>query len=84
MDYIKQKDSWGTHYTIAIACLLFNIDIALYIKTDVNVFKCYNLFKIDKNENSELCIMEYQINYHFNLIYSKKRNLYDYMKILKA
>ena len=73
LEYIKKKDSWGTHYTIAIACLLFNIDIALYIKTDVNVYKCYYLFKIDKNENRELCIMEYQINYHFNLIYSKKK-----------
>ena len=71
-NYIQQKDSWGSHYTIAIACLLFNIDIALYIKTDVNLFKYYYLFKKDEKKNRELCIMEYQINYHFNLIYSKK------------
>ena len=30
LDYIKSNDSWGSHYTISIACLIFKIDIAVY------------------------------------------------------
>ena len=68
-DYIKSKDSWGSHYTISIACLILNIDIAVYTYEGNNIYKPYNLFKID-NEEKELCILNYHNNYHFELIYS--------------
>ena len=68
-DYIKSKDSWGSHYTIAIACLILKIDIAVYTYEGNNIYKPYNLFKID-NEEKELCILNYHNNYHFELIYS--------------
>ena len=70
LDYIKSKDSWGSHYTFSIACLIFKIDIAVYTYEGNYFYKPYNLFKID-NDEKELCIMNYHNNYHFELIYSK-------------
>ena len=71
-DYIKKSNSWGSHYTIAIACLLFNIDIALYILDNNDNYKKYNLFSQKDNINRDLCILEYRDNNHFNIIYSKE------------
>ena len=68
-DYIKSKDSWGSHYIIATACLILKIDIAVYTYEGNNIYKPYNLFKID-DEEKELCILNYHNNYHFDLIYS--------------
>ena len=42
LDYIKSKNSWGSHYTIAISFLLYNLDIALYVKENQNTFKRLN------------------------------------------
>ena len=88
-DYIKNSDSWGSHYTISIACLLFNIDIALYIKDNENNYKQYILFSQNHSvHNRELCILEYHNNNHFNVLYSKneeldKCNLFSSIKDLK-
>ena len=72
LNYIKNKDSWGTHYTISICCLLFNIDIAIYIKGAEGNYKQYNLFsKDEKNHNSELYILRFHNNNHFDILYSK-------------
>ena len=35
-EYIKSTDSWGSDYTISIACLLFNIDIVVYTFKGLN------------------------------------------------
>ena len=71
-NYIKNKDSWGSHYTISICCLLFNIDIAVYVKGPEGNYKQYNLFtNDDTNLNSELCILNYHNNNHFDILYSK-------------
>ena len=83
LDYIKSNDSWGSHYTISIACLIFKIDIAVYTYEGNYIYKPYNLFKID-NEEKELCIMNYHNNYHFELIYGKNEQveettLYNYV-----
>ena len=45
LDYIKSKNSWGSHYTIAISFLLYNLDIALYVKENQNTFKRLNFFQ---------------------------------------
>jgi len=88
-DYIKNSDSWGSHYTISIACLLFNIDIALYIQDNENNYKQYILFSQNQSiNNRELCILEYHNNNHFNIIYSKnealdKCNLFSSIKDVK-
>ena len=71
-DYIQNCDSWGSHYTISIACLLFNLDIALYIKDDDDNYKRYILFSQNDGNNHELCILEFENNNHFNIIYSKQ------------
>ena len=74
-DYIKSKDSWGSDYTISIASLLLNLDIAVYIFNNNNTeLKPYHFFQNFENENNELMILSYHTNYHFELIYSKKED----------
>ena len=75
-DYIKNSNSWGSHYTISIACLMFNIDIALYIKDNEDNYKQYILFSQNSSDSQrELCILEFHNNNHFNIIYSKKEDM---------
>ena len=74
-DYIKSKDSWGSDYTITIASLLFNLNIAVYIfNNNNNELKPYHFFENFENSNNELMILSYHTNYHFELIYSKKED----------
>ena len=74
-DYIKSKDSWGSDYTITIASLLFNLNIAVYIFSNNNTeLKQYHFFQNLEKDNNELMILSYHTNYHFDLIYSKKED----------
>ena len=53
LDYIKSKNSWGSHYTIAISFLLYNLDIALYVKENQNTFKRLNFFSRNNKQSGE-------------------------------
>lgn len=75
LDYIKSKNSWGSHYTIAISCLLFNLDIALYVKENQTTYKRLNFFNRNNKQRGELCIMTFHDNNHFEIIYSKHVNI---------
>ena len=74
-EYIKSKDSWGSDYTISIACLLFIIDIAVYTFNGLNEYKSYNLFTVENDKSKELLILSYHENNHFDIIYSIKEHL---------
>ena len=76
-NYIKSKDSWGSDYTISIACLLFNLDIAVYTCDESGEFTPYHFFENYNTENKELMILSYHTNYHFELIYSTQENQQD-------
>ena len=88
-DYIKNSNSWGSHYTISISCLMFNIDIALYVKDNDDNYKQYILFSQNNSRyDRELCILEFHNNNHLSILYSKKDysdkyNLIDSIKDLK-
>ena len=41
---MKTSDSWGSYYSIEIACIIFNISIAVCIDRGDNYLKRYNLF----------------------------------------
>ena len=49
-NYIKTNNYWGSGYTIAISCLLFDINIAIYIYDGDKLYKPYFIYESgDKN-----------------------------------
>ena len=90
LEYIKSKDSWGSDYTISIACILFNLEIAIYYFDGKDSYKQYHYFynedesKKDSNDR-ELLLLCYHNNNHFNILYSINENnenvaLYESLK----
>ena len=75
LDYIKLKDSWGSDYTISITCLIFNINIAVYVFNGNNEYIPYHFFTNEISADEELMILSYHNNDHFDLIYSKNEYL---------
>ena len=77
-NYIKTNNSWGSDYTIAISCLLFDINIAIYIYDGDKLYKPYFIYESgDKNNqknDNDLMILSFHNNNHFDLIYSKNDN----------
>ena len=73
-DYIKSKDSWGSDYTITIACLLFDLDIGVYIYNGKDELRPYHFFENVENKNKDLLILSFHNNNHFDLIFSKNKN----------
>ena len=83
-NYIKKKDSWGGFITLEIACLIFNLSIAVYIDNGNEEYQRYS-FSENKKDNSELVLLEYVNNNHFNLLYDKdiKINIEEKNKLSK-
>ena len=83
-NYIKKKDSWGGFITLEIACLIFYLSIAVYIDNGNEEYQRYS-FSENKKENSELVLLEYVNNNHFNLLYDKdiKINIEEKNKLSK-
>ena len=75
-EYIKANDSWGTYHTFEIACMIFNISIAVYTYNGTNLYNKYFLFE-NGNSDSELMIIHYITNFHFELIFDKNYNTND-------
>ena len=90
LEYIKSKDSWGSDYTISIASILFNLEIAVYYFDGKDSYKQYHYFynedESEKDSNDrELLLLCYHNNNHFNILYSINENnenvaLYESLK----
>ena len=89
-DYIKSKDSWGSDYTISFACILFNIEIVVYIFDGKDSYKHYHYFYFDNNKNNnddkELLLLSFHnitiLTYY--TVYMKKILTLLYMNPLKC
>ena len=75
LECIKTKNSCGTHYTIAITCLLFNLIIAIYIYDGNSKYSRSNIFYNNKKNDSEIMILSFHNNNYFDLIYSTHENI---------
>ena len=72
---MKNDNSWGSFYSFEIACIVFNISIGVYTTTSEENYKKYFIFE-NQDKSSELMLINYINNNHFNLLYSKSFNLY--------
>ena len=85
---MKKDYAWGSFYSFEIACIIFNLSIGVYTTTAEEDFKKYFLFE-NKDKTSELMLINYINNNHFNLLYSKNYNienicLFENLKDIKS
>ena len=72
---MKEENSWGAFYSFEIACVIvYNISIGVYTTNAEENYKKYFIFE-NQDKGSELMLINYINNNHFNLLYSKSFKL---------
>lgn len=71
---MKNNNSWGSFYSFQIACIIFNLSIGVYTTTHDEDYKKYFYFE-NNDKTSELMLINFINNNHFNLLYSKNYNI---------